>query len=185
MSEATGGVDRARCGSVIASHDGRDVVCDLPQGHPDCRPCRPSVEDLKAINRGVIKNFRAPEAVDGLDRESLILLTTLGARTGRPHTTPVACYPDHDRLLIVASNLAAEKHPNWYLNLVANPLVTVEAGKETYRGVATPLVGEDRDRAWSKLVTEGPHLADHQASTARTLPVVAITRAEPLSTWET
>ncbi len=131
---------------------------------------------MKAINCGVIKNFRASE-VDDLDRDGLILLTTLGARSGRPHTTPVSVYPDNDRLLIVANNLAAEKHPNWYFNLVANPLVTVEASNETYQGVATPLVGDDRDRAWSKLVTEGPFLVEHQASTARTLPVVAITRA--------
>lgn len=116
-----------------------------------------------------------------MDRDGLMLLTTLGARTGRPHTAPVAFHPDHDRLLIVASNLAAEKHPDWYLNPVANPLVTVEAGKETYRGVATPLVGEDRDRAWSKCVTERQDLVDHQASTARTLAVVAITRVSHIS----
>ncbi len=109
--------------------------------------------------------------------DELILLTTMGARTGRPYTTPVSIYPDHDRLLVVANNLAAHKHPDWYLNLVANPLVTVEASNETYTGVATPLVGEDRDLAWSKIVEEGPFLLEHQAATARTLPVVAITRA--------
>ena len=131
---------------------------------------------MKAINSGVIKNFRASKVDDG-DRDGLILLTTLGARTRRPHTTPVSVYPDHDRLLIVANNLAAKKDPNWYFNLVANPLVTVEAANETYEGVATPLVGEDRERAWSKLVAEAPFLVEHQASTARNLPVVAITRA--------
>ena len=161
---------------MIASDNNRDFLCALPQGHPDSRPCSPSVEDLKAFNQGVIKDFRASD-VDDPDRDGLILLTTVGARTRRPHTTPVAAYRDHDMVLVVASNLAAEKHPNWYFNLVANPLVKVETADETYEGVATPLVGDERDRAWSRLVTEGPHLVDHQASTDRTLPVVAITRA--------
>ena len=123
--------------------------------------------------------------MDGFDRDSLVLITTLGTRTGRPHTTPVACYPDHDRLLIVASNLAADRHPHWYLNLIANPMVTIETGTETYRGVATPLGGEDRDAAWSRLLAQGPHLVDHQASTARKLPVVAITRTESVFSLET
>lgn len=177
MSEATVRVDRARCGSVVASDNGREVFCDLPQGHPESRPCRPSVEDMKAINRGVIKDFRRAEGVEDTDRDGLILLTTLGARTGRPCTTPVGSYPDHDRLLIVASSLGAQKHPDWYFNLVANPLVMVEVSNESYQGVASSLVGEDRERAWSRLLTESPFLYDHQANTVRMLPVVAITRA--------
>ena len=72
--------------------------------------------------------------------------------------------------------MAAEKHPAWYLNLVANPWVTVETGNETYEGVATTLVGADRAEAWKQLVTARPFLADHQASTGRTLPIVAITK---------
>ena len=176
MNDATVAGRGARCGKVIANDNGRDVLCDLVEGHADSKPCIPSSDDMKALNSGVIADFRLRVGLaDSGDR--LILLTTLGARTGRPRTTPVESYRDGERMLVVASNLAAERHPDWYVNLVANPSVTVETRNETYQGVAAPLVREERDRVWTRLVLVAPFLADHQANTARTLPVVGITRA--------
>jgi len=133
--------------------------------------------DAREINRRVIEQFRAGGEIDGMHRERLMLLTTVGARTGRPRTTPMMFHRDGERLLVVASNIGAPRHPDWYHNLVANPRVTVEVGDETYQAVATPLEGEERERIWAMLKHTYPFFADHDRSTSRAIPVVALTRA--------
>jgi deazaflavin-dependent oxidoreductase (nitroreductase family) len=133
--------------------------------------------DVREVNRHVIDQFRAGGEIEGMHRERLVLLTTVGARTGQLRTTPMMFHRDEERLLVVASNVGAPRHPDWYHNLVANPRVTVEVGDETYEAVATPLDGEERDRIWTMLKETYPFFADHERSTPRTIPVVALTRA--------
>jgi deazaflavin-dependent oxidoreductase (nitroreductase family) len=133
--------------------------------------------DVRETNRRVIEQFRAGGEIDGMHRERLVLLTTVGARTGQLRTTPMMFHPDGERLLVVASNVGAPHHPDWYHNLVANPRVTVEVGVETYEAVAAPLEGEERDRVWTMLKQTYPFFADHDRSTSRAIPVVALTRA--------
>ena len=133
--------------------------------------------DVKDINRKVIEQFRAGGDIEGMHRDRLVLLTTVGARTGKRHTTPMMFHRDGERLLVIASNEGAVNHPDWYLNLVANPLVSVEVGDDTYDAVATPAEGEERERLWTTLKESYPFLADHEAKTARTIPVVALIRA--------
>jgi deazaflavin-dependent oxidoreductase (nitroreductase family) len=133
--------------------------------------------DVREVNRHVIEQFRAGGEIDGMHRERLVLLTTVGARTGSLRTTPMMFHGDGDRLLVVASNVGAARHPDWYGNLVANPRVTVEVGDETYEAVATPLEGEERDRLWTMLKQTYPFFAEHETSTSRAIPVVALTRA--------
>jgi deazaflavin-dependent oxidoreductase (nitroreductase family) len=133
--------------------------------------------DIKETNRRVIEQFRAGGEVEGMHRERLVLLTTTGARSGQPRTTPMMFHPDGDRLLVIASNIAAPKHPDWYVNLAADPRVTVEVGDERYEAVATPLAGEEYDRVWATITEQYPFFAEHQQKTERTIPVVALTRA--------
>jgi deazaflavin-dependent oxidoreductase (nitroreductase family) len=136
--------------------------------------------DVKQINRTVIERFRSGgELPQGMHRERLVLLTTSGARTGREHTTPMMFHPDGDRLLVIASNMGAARHPDWYRNLAANPHVTVEVGDERYDAVATELAGEERERVWTMLKQAYPFFADHEAGTERQIPVVALVRASP------
>jgi deazaflavin-dependent oxidoreductase (nitroreductase family) len=132
--------------------------------------------DIRDINRRVIEQFRAGGEIEGMHRDRIVLLTTTGARTGQRRTTPMMFHRDGGRLLVVASNVGAPKHPDWYRNLVADPRVTVEAGDETYPAVAATLEGADRARAWSMLKQSYPFFADHEASTERIIPVVALTR---------
>jgi deazaflavin-dependent oxidoreductase (nitroreductase family) len=132
--------------------------------------------DIAGINRRVIELFRAGGDIEGMHRERIVLLTTTGARTGRRRTTPMMFHRDRGRLLVVASNVGAPKHPDWYRNLVADPRVTVEVGDETYPAVATTLDGTERARAWSMLKESYPFFAGHEASTERVIPVVALTR---------
>lgn len=113
-----------------------------------------------------------------MHRERIVLLTTTGARTGRQRTTPMMFHRDGARILVVASNVGAPKDPDWYVNLVANPRVTVELADEKYEAIATPLSTEERIPAWGMLTENYPFFADHQEKAGRTIPVVAITRAE-------
>ncbi|TLF78710.1 nitroreductase/quinone reductase family protein [Nocardia cyriacigeorgica] len=135
--------------------------------------------DLARINQETIAKFRAGEDPDGMRRDRLLLLTTTGRRSGRPHTSPMMFHRDGDRLLVIASNMGASRHPDWYSNLVQRPNVVVEVGEETYDAHATPLEGEERERIWAMLKQTYPWFADHEKKTQRIIPVVALTRADP------
>ncbi len=130
--------------------------------------------DMRAFNRQMISDFRAHDPKVAGRR--LLLLTTTGARSGRPHTTPMTYATDGDRVLVIASNAGAVRHPDWYLNLVANPAVTVELHDETFRARAVVAEGEEYDRLWAQIVAEMPFFTDHQAQISRKIPVVILER---------
>jgi deazaflavin-dependent oxidoreductase (nitroreductase family) len=132
--------------------------------------------DIKEINRKTIEQFRAGGEIEGMHRDRLVLLTTLGRTTGQPHTTPMMFHRDGERLLVVASNVGAAQHPDWYLNLVASPRVTVEVGDERYDAEAVSTVGDERARLWTMLKETYPFFAAHETKTERTIPVVALSR---------
>ncbi len=129
------------------------------------------------FNQQVIEEFRANKGRVGgyFEGARLLLLTTTGARTGRPHTTPVGYLPDGgDRVLVIASAAGAPKHPAWFHNLRANPRVTIESGAFTYEARAVVLDGEERDRAFARAVEADPGWAAYQEKTERVIPVVAL-----------
>ena len=134
--------------------------------------------DMREVNRRTIEQFRAGGEIEGMHRERLVLLTTVGARTGRPHTAPMMFIPDGDRLLVVASNMGAENHPDWYLNVRTEPRVSVEVGHESYAAVASSLVGDEYDRLWASIKRSYPFFADHEAKVARSIPVIALVRLD-------
>lgn len=129
-------------------------------------------------NQRVIDEFRAgggSSATFGSDRP-IILLTTTGRKSGQRHTTPVMYRRDGDRVVVFASKGGAPTHPAWYLNLVANPTVTVEIGNETYEATATPAQGDERDRLYALQAREFPQFGDYQERTTRKIPVVLLER---------
>ncbi|MCX4990063.1 MULTISPECIES: nitroreductase/quinone reductase family protein [unclassified Streptomyces] len=133
------------------------------------------------FNEQVIEEFRANGGRVGgyFEGARLILLTTVGARTGTPHTTPVGYYPDGgERVLVIASAGGAPRHPDWFRNLVAHPRVTVEDGVFRYEAEAVVLERAERDRVFARAVEADPGWAEYQAKTDRVIPVVAL-RALP------
>ena len=134
--------------------------------------------DIRQINRKVIEQFRAGGPVDGMHRDRLLLLTTTGRKSGQPRTTPMMFDRDGDGddLVVIASNMGAPAHPDWYLNLTADPAVTVEVGDQRFGATAATLTGDRRERVWSMLKERYPFFADHEAQTSRQIPVVALTR---------
>lgn len=132
--------------------------------------------DISEINRRTIEKFRAGGEIEGMQRDRLLLLTTIGRHSGRSNTTPMMFHRDGGRLLVIASNVGAPKHPHWYLNLVEDPLVTVEVGDDIYSAQAIPLEGAEREQMWSTIKELYPFFADHERATERTIPVVALTK---------
>jgi deazaflavin-dependent oxidoreductase (nitroreductase family) len=130
--------------------------------------------DIREHNRKLVEEFRANGRRLG-DR-AIVVLTTTGARTGQPRTTPMMYIPDGDRILVVASNAGAPRHPDWYRNLVADPEVTVEVDGETYAASAVPLEGDELTERWAAITERYPFFAEHQASVTRRIPVVALIR---------
>ncbi|MFE4996635.1 nitroreductase/quinone reductase family protein [Streptomyces mirabilis] len=129
------------------------------------------------FNQKVIEEFRARHGKVGgyFEGARLLLLTTTGARTGTPHTTPVGYYPDDgDRVIVIASAGGAHRHPDWYRNLVAHPRVRVESGVFTYDAEAVVLEGAERDRLFARAVEADQGWAEYQAKTDRVIPVVAL-----------
>ncbi|GAA1654456.1 nitroreductase/quinone reductase family protein [Actinoplanes couchii] len=128
------------------------------------------------FNTSIIGEFRANHGrVGGMfDGARLLLLTTTGARTGRPHTVPLGYLPDGDRNLVIASAGGAPKNPAWYHNIRAEPVVTVEDGVFVHQATAVVLTGAERDEAFARAVEQDSGWADYQRRSGRTIPVVAL-----------
>lgn len=125
----------------------------------------------REFNQRVIAEFRANGGKVGL-----LLLTTTGARSGQPHTTPLGHITDDDRIIVIASYLGAPSHPDWYHNLVAHPEATVEVGSERFQVRAMVIEGEERERLWNRLAEQYSFLVEHQRKTTRQIPLVALER---------
>ena len=135
-------------------------------------------EERLARNTKVIEEFRSNGGQVGgtFANMPLLLLHTVGAKSGQPRINPLACMRDGDRFLIFASKGGNPHHPHWYLNLLANPNVTVEVGAETFEAVAVVLTGEERDALYARQVESQPVFGEYQSRTERQIPVIALNR---------
>jgi deazaflavin-dependent oxidoreductase (nitroreductase family) len=106
----------------------------------------------------------------------LLLLTTTGARSGQRRAAPLTYLPDGGRYVVAAANAGAHANPAWYHNLVANPEVTVEVGRETFDATATVATGAEREALYKRCAAEYSQLAQYQAMTTREIPMVVIAR---------
>jgi deazaflavin-dependent oxidoreductase (nitroreductase family) len=129
-------------------------------------------------NQKVINEFRANGGeVTGRGR-TVLLLHTIGAKSGKEHVTPVAHTRDGDRYVIIASKGGAPDNPDWYYNIVAHPTVTVEVGTEKFEAEATVAEEPERTRLYDQMAAVMPGFAEYQKKTTRTIPVVVLTRIE-------
>ena len=135
--------------------------------------------DVSDFNRKVIEEFRANGGRVGGSFEGapMLLLSTTGAKSGRPYTTPVMYLRDGERIVVFASKAGAPTNPAWFHYLVANPDASVEIGQENFAVRATVTSGEERERLFSRQAELYPQFAEYAAKTTREIPVVALTRA--------
>ena len=107
-------------------------------------------------------------------RAPILLLTTTGRKSGRRRTTPLVYLPDGDNMVIIASNGGAPQHPEWWLNLRAEPKAEVQVGRDVKAVVAEKADGEERDRLWREVVEMYRGYDEYQRSTKREIPVVVL-----------
>ena len=131
-------------------------------------------------NMGIIQEFRANGGKVGgpFAGKSLLLLHTVGAKSGQPRINPVACIRDGDCMVVIASKGGAPTNPDWYYNIRANPLVTVETGSEQFQARATIAEEPERTRLYNQMVAMMPGFAEYQRRTTRVIPVIILTRVK-------
>jgi deazaflavin-dependent oxidoreductase (nitroreductase family) len=110
--------------------------------------------------------------------QQLLLLTTVGAKTGRQHTVPLAWFSDEGGgWIVVASFGGMPKHPAWYVNLARNPdHVWVEVSGHKVRVQAESLRGDEREAAWARIVSVAPLYQSYKEKTDREIPLVRLKR---------
>jgi deazaflavin-dependent oxidoreductase (nitroreductase family) len=136
------------------------------------------MSDMNDWNASVIEEFRANAGQVGgqLAGMPVLLLHTIGVKSGKPRINPVAYLPDGDRVVIFASYAGSPTNPDWYRNLVANPDVTVELGDEMFPATASVVTGSKRDELYAEQAAKLPQFAEYEQKTTRKIPVVALTR---------
>ena len=105
----------------------------------------------------------------------VVLLTTVGARTGKLRKTPLMRVEHDGEYAIVASLGGAPKNPVWYHNVVANPRVELQDGTEIGDYEAREVFGEEKSAWWERAVQAWPDYADYQGKTDRVIPVFVLT----------
>jgi deazaflavin-dependent oxidoreductase (nitroreductase family) len=137
-----------------------------------------NMSELNEFNQKVIAEFRANQGKVGGQMEGmpLLLLTTIGKKTGRKITKPLAYSEDGDRIFVIASFAGSPHNPAWFSNLEANPMVTVEVGAQRFEARARIAVGEERDRLFKLQADKMNIFYDYQQKTTRRIPVVVLER---------
>jgi F420H(2)-dependent quinone reductase len=100
------------------------------------------------------------------------LLTTTGRKTGQHRVSPLYFLRDNDRVIVAASRVGSDRNPMWYLNLKANPKVSVQIKKEVLDLNARDATDEERAKYWPQLVKIYPSYEDYQSWTDRTIPII-------------
>ncbi|GAA1509914.1 deazaflavin-dependent oxidoreductase (nitroreductase family) [Agromyces terreus] len=127
------------------------------------------------------KQAEAYEASDGQEANLLrgkpvIVLTTIGAKSGKLRKTALMRVEHDGEYAVVASLGGAPKHPVWYWNLLAHPNAELQDGAEKHDYVARELEGEEREQWWARAVEAWPDYASYQTKTERVIPVFLLTR---------
>lgn len=131
-------------------------------------------------NSKIIEEFRANEGRVGGQFEGapLLLLHTVGARTGRQRVNPVMYQRVPGGYAVFASKGGAPTHPDWYYNVLAHPRVTAEIGTGTEELLARVAEGVERDHIWAVQKAAYPGFAAYEQNTTRQIPVIIL---EPVS----
>jgi deazaflavin-dependent oxidoreductase (nitroreductase family) len=136
---------------------------------------------IKFVNNQMIRRFRRSNRIGGGKTAGMdvLVLTTVGAKTGRRRQSLLGWFPDGDGAwLVVASGGGTAANPAWYHNLAAHPdRAEIEVGGKTVKVTATQLTGPERDAAWQRITAAQPRYASYEKKTDRLIPVIRLTAA--------
>ena len=103
----------------------------------------------------------------------VLLLTTIGRKTGRTRTTPLGYFVDGENFIVVASNGGRPARPAWYYNLTQTPQVTIQVKRLVVKATAAAVSPEERDTLWRRISAEAPAYAQY-AQPERAVPLVRL-----------
>jgi deazaflavin-dependent oxidoreductase (nitroreductase family) len=134
--------------------------------------------NMNAWNQQIIEEFRTHSGKVGgpFEGETLLLLTTVGAKSGQQRINPLTCLRDGERLFVFATKGGSPTHPDWYYNLRAHPQVVVEIGTERWEATAAILADEEREQVYAREIQRHPGIADYEKRANRKIPVVELVR---------
>ena len=127
-------------------------------------------------NNRMIEEFRQHGRARSGNGNSILLVTTKGRRTGRDIPIPLVYTRDGERYVVVASAGGQPSHPDWYHNLVAHPIVTVEVEGQRFTAKAELADGAEHERLYAQQAKAMPFFRAYQDGTARRIPVFTLTR---------
>lgn len=104
----------------------------------------------------------------------VLLLTTIGRRSGRVQATALTYLMDGPNYVVIASSGGAPRHPDWYLNLQAHPEASIQPGKQIVTVRSRVASGSERDRLWARAVAAYRGYARYEKRTTRKIPVVVL-----------
>lgn len=121
-----------------------------------------------------VERYIATNGEDGFLWEGgeVIILTTIGAKSGKERRTPLIRVTDGERYFVVASMGGAPNNPQWFHNMVANTAVTVQDRANVHQLQARVASPEEKAKCWPLAVAAWPAYDDYQARTERDIPVV-------------
>jgi deazaflavin-dependent oxidoreductase (nitroreductase family) len=145
---------------------------------PDIQPSL-AVDDPGAMdhfNQLLIAQFRANggKLTGAFEGAPVLLLNTVGAKSGLPRTTPLSYVRDGDAYVIMASKSGAPTNPAWYHNLLAHPTATIEVGSDQFEVKYRLVDDNERGRLWQRMVHQWPMAADYQRATTRRIPLIVL-----------
>lgn len=131
-----------------------------------------------SMNVRIIEEFRANAGKAGpWESGNILLLHTIGAKSGEPRLNPVGCFRVGGQMLIVGSYAGADMNPPWVHNLRANPRAHIEIGTESYDVVTRELPRAERDLAYTEIAKAAPTFAEYETKTKRVIPVFELQKA--------
>ena len=135
-------------------------------------------ETIQNMNAQIIEEFRANGGEVGgmFAGVPMILVHHVGAKSGKKRLSPLACLSVGGRLFVFASKGGSPEHPAWFLNLMANPDVTVEFGPDEFPVRAKLPEETERDEIYAKQASLQPQFDEYQRKTTRKIPVVELVR---------
>lgn len=131
------------------------------------------------FGREHVERYQETDGAVGHDWQgtTVLLLTTIGRKSGQRRTTPLIYRKQGDAYTVIASKGGADQPPLWYLNLEANPNVEVQVGGDRFAAHARTATPEEKPALWKAMTETWPDYDDYQRKTEREIPVVVLERA--------
>lgn len=145
-----------------------------PYSKTEVRIANPIIKAMSRLNTWAYRATGGKLGGRFLRGAPVLLLTTTGRKSGAPRVAPLIYLRDGERLVLVASKGGMDHHPLWYRNLVADPEVEVQLGREVIPMRARTADDAERSALWPRLLEVYRDYADYQARTQRKIPVVIL-----------